>query len=443
MASETDSRGIETRYYYNSKTGYLLATINKTEGTGTAYTYDALGNITSVMPATFTSDTSYSSVGNAEKVNYTYDSVNMLDTIVTRSSTYSFNYDVFGNTTDISVGNRELAGYTYNPNNGKLATMTYGNGTTVRYVYDELDNVKEIWYNTGGTETKAYEYIYTSYGQLARFDNLITGKTTIYRYNGARQLVNTVEYDTDDMKNKFASNMDYDENHRLHSLYYVLNYTQSTSSAENITAYNYYYTPDGDLDSVSLYANVNDYFVDGEIEYSYDTFKRLTGRTYSFGTYTNSLSYSYKAGAESNSTTALVNTYTSTVNGTSTAYSYIYDNNGNITHIYINGTLKYRYEYDDLGQLVREDFVDNNCTYTYSYDNAGNLLTIKMYYFTDEGVEPTNIRATYAYGYSDDTWGDLLTSYGGQTITYDAIGNPLSYYNGSSYTKDKASPSRD
>ena len=31
-------------------------------------------------------------------------------------------------------------------------------------------------------------------------------------------------------------------------------------------------------------------------------------------------------------------------------------------------------------------------------------------------------------------WGDLLTGYNGTTITYDEIGNPLSYYNGTAYT---------
>lgn len=40
----------------------------------------------------------------------------------------------------------------------------------------------------------------------------------------------------------------------------------------------------------------------------------------------------------------------------------------------------------------------------------------------------------YTYGYTDANWKDLLTSYCGQTITYDAAGNPLSYYNGQSYT---------
>ena len=34
---------------------------------------------------------------------------------------------------------------------------------------------------------------------------------------------------------------------------------------------------------------------------------------------------------------------------------------------------------------------------------------------------------TIAYGYNDSQWGDLLTSYDGNTITYDAMGNPTSY----------------
>ena len=40
----------------------------------------------------------------------------------------------------------------------------------------------------------------------------------------------------------------------------------------------------------------------------------------------------------------------------------------------------------------------------------------------------------YNFTYGDSVWGDKLTAYKGVTITYDAIGNPLSYYNGSSYT---------
>lgn len=45
------------------------------------------------------------------------------------------------------------------------------------------------------------------------------------------------------------------------------------------------------------------------------------------------------------------------------------------------------------------------------------------------------------YDYGMDTgepdpedWNDRLIGYNGVDITYDAMGNPLSYYNGSSYT---------
>ena len=49
-----------------------------------------------------------------------------------------------------------MVSYTYNSYNGKLATMTYGNGTKVEYVYDELDRVSEVWYTKNSTRTKAY-----------------------------------------------------------------------------------------------------------------------------------------------------------------------------------------------------------------------------------------------------------------------------------------------
>lgn len=36
--------------------------------------------------------------------------------------------------------------------------------------------------------------------------------------------------------------------------------------------------------------------------------------------------------------------------------------------------------------------------------------------------------------YGDSEWKDLLTTYNGQTITYDAIGNPLTYRDGITMT---------
>ena len=112
--------------------------------------------------------------------------------------------------------------------------------------------------------------------------------------------------------------------------------------------------------------------------------------------------------------------------------SYTYDAAGNIQTVSKSGTVYDQYAYDELGQLIREDNKDANKSYTYTYDSRGNILEKKTYAFT-LGTLGT-AQKTDSYGYATDSWKDRLTSYNGQTITYDAIGNPLTYNNGSAYT---------
>ena len=59
----------------------------------------------------------------------------------------------------------------------------------------------------------------------------------------------------------------------------------------------------------------------------------------------------------------------------------------------------------------------------YTYDRGGNILS-KSYYAYTTGTPGTAVD-TIAYSYTDSNWKDKLTAYDGQTITYDAIGNPL------------------
>ena len=74
-------------------------------------------------------------------------------------------YDAFGNQTEIRAGENTLAEYEYNANNGKLNKVIYGNGFSVEYEYNSLENVSEIWYTYGsGIREKAYSYEYTSFG---------------------------------------------------------------------------------------------------------------------------------------------------------------------------------------------------------------------------------------------------------------------------------------
>ena len=108
-------------------------------------------------------------------------------------------------------------------------------------------------------------------------------------------------------------------------------------------------------------------------------------------------------------------------------FTYSYDSLGNITSIVTDnseGTFTSSYEYDALNQLVRENDQKNNVTYTYEYFN-GNILSKKQYAYTTG--ELGAVVNTINYGYGDNVWKDLLTSYNGKAITYDEIGNMTSF----------------
>ena len=89
--------------------------------------------------------------------------------------------------------------------------------------------------------------------------------------------------------------------------------------------------------------------------------------------------------------------------------SYEYDAEERITKVIdsVEGTVLYTY--DALGQLLTET-KNGVVVNTMTYDNCGNIKNKNG--------------KVYAY---DSTWKDLLTSYNGQSITYDAQGNPTSY----------------
>ena len=101
-----------------------------------------------------------------------------------------------------------------------------------------------------------------------------------------------------------------------------------------------------------------------------------------------------------------------TTNGEETEYTY--DAFGNILTITEDGVLQHSYTYDARNQLVGE--TSGTDSYVYSYDAGGNLVSVQK-----------NGEVIKSYTYGDASWKDLLTAFNGQSITYDAIGNPLSY----------------
>ena len=63
---------------------------------------------------------------------------------------------------------------------------------------------------------------------------------------------------------------------------------------------------------------------------------------------------------------------------------------------------------------------------TYLYDAAGNIQKKYTYVLTTAQNLPEAPEATSVYAY-DDVWRDKLVSVDGKAITYDTIGNPLTY----------------
>ncbi|MBR2886105.1 MAG: hypothetical protein IKB93_15170, partial [Clostridia bacterium] len=128
------------------------------------------------------------------------------------------------------------------------------------------------------------------------------------------------------------------------------------------------------------------------------------------------------------------------------AFTYYYDNVGNITKIAKsdsadpdNTAQRYRdYVYDLKNQLTREDNKSSGITTTYKYDSIGNITNKIEYAYATPGTSATQVKKQTAFVYGNDEksgWNNLLTSVKTtvgdttttQSITYDNIGNPTKY----------------
>ncbi len=112
-------------------------------------------------------------------------------------------------------------------------------------------------------------------------------------------------------------------------------------------------------------------------------------------------------------------------NGTTLSYAYDAEEHiTSVTEMYeVDGVPVVKvtsYTYDALGQLETE--TSNGVTTKFEYDNYGNIIAKGIADENGDIIEESKIVYTY-----DNVWKDKLTSYNGQSITYDAQGNPTEY----------------
>ncbi|WP_346848226.1 hypothetical protein [uncultured Clostridium sp.] len=129
--------------------------------------------------------------------------------------------------------------------------------------------------------------------------------------------------------------------------------------------------------------------------------------------------YGYKEGYAGSGTSMV-----SSIKNGNSEIKYTYDKSGRIETV-DNGKI-IKYYYDNLGQVVREDNGELNKTIVYTYDQSGNILKVTEYPLATTPQLGASTK-TVDYSYGDSNWKDKLTSYNGKAITYDAIGNPLTY----------------
>ena len=435
LLSEGSSYQKDTRYFYDQTNGRLLA-VTYPDGNGVSYGYDAIGNLISTLPAKLvTTGTSYSYNEDASgtAVAFDYHPINQrLTEIQTATTTYHFLYDAFGNTTEISAGDRILADYSYNPNNGKLNTLTYSNGLKVKYEYDTLDRVSKVQYNIGENEAfeTVYTYEYNSAGRLFSVTDHTSNEVVVCQYDSAGRLLKTYSYDSKTYLNKSGVLISYDKQSRVSEKSYYLDYKYAGNQLQNNYLY-YSYAYDavnGNLSVMTIGGSEHGYVMP-----LYDAFGRTKQRYVKLdggtGSFYNDINYTYQklSGSESAFVSQMESIIKETANSTQTLshniWKYAYDDNGNITQITdASGVIQNKYYYDALGQLIREDNRALGYSYTYSYDHAGNIVSKKRYAFSTGAL--TGSGRTVSYLYEDSSWGDLLTEFNGYTVAYDDIGNP-------------------
>ena len=338
-----------------------------------------------------------------------------------KTQNYLFTYDVYGNRTSTSIGDIVLASYSYNANNGTLSSMTYGPQTAplaaVTYGYDQLDRVKDVTYSDYNSGTSVtYGYDYSADGAIAGIrENSVLKYSATYDSLGRLIYSAKLEGGTPVL---YTSHQ-YDTSNRIKSQKWQMG---NQSFYETYT----YNNTDGTLQSVVLSGET--------LGFSYGSLKQLIKRTSPKVDTT----YSYTTNSSGNLTNR-VGTIQYLKPGTSSqlmpSLEYSYDQLGNITGVKEKNqagisTSAASYGYDVQNQLISETL--KNQSQTYSYDTYGNIRSKTV-------SKAGSVQERYNFSYENSSWLDQLSevSYTGSNgstvtkpLTYDAIGNPLSYFNG-------------
>lgn len=356
------------RYVYDSTTGNLTSETNRL-GIETTYTYYSTG----------------------EKQSEEFD-------------IYEFDYNIKGDITEVYVDNVNTLTYNYNAVY-QLTSEVYANGQSIRYSYDNDGNLIAQYHNN---DTAAFvTYTYDNDGELTEKVNTDTG----LRY----------EYDGDDVEVYKISN-----NTLVHS------YSEQFVEADEVL-------------ETEAHTDVT------QSNFGTTTTSVTSGNSVTYTTGNNTAEYSYTENSNNqitaddlkyNNVSVQPSTYTydNAGNVTGKEIGFLYDNENESVDILLEynhqrisgfgygGNIDIYYYYDDNGQLERVDAeYPFGKTRGFTYDSRGNITAKTQYHYTTGSLENATTEGTKSFSYASTGWTDKLLSVDNDSLTYDAVGNVLTF----------------
>ena len=411
--TEYDERGLVTAEY--DETGRQKTEISYLDGTGTvreevlpngsrrAYGYDADGTQTAVTQSTEDGEE------NSTQKQYTCGAVTK---VTSGANTVLYTYDGKRRKTAVYLNEADSAYVTYayadkvseDGQTVNKVTATLSDGKETETVSDVSGNVLRVSYDGQVQMSAAYD----GSNRLASITDGVTGVQTTYTYDDLDRVTSiagggiteTYTYSDDGCLTQKSVETDSEE--------YGYTYAYETNAAKTLASV----TADG----VTVYPGT-------------DMLGRSTGKRIEIaGAAFAEESIAYRKVGDHATNMPVTVRFGGMRQGSfvrTDNLRYKYDANGNISEVWENGRLSVRYGYDALNRLIREDNRPQGKTWTYTYDNNGNILQKRTFAYTVresaalEEQESEDIVYTYT--------GDKLLTYGGETIAYDALGNPTSY----------------
>lgn len=491
LSSYTDINDVKTEYTYNSSNGVLetktvgnnsvdydytpvgaLEEVTRTVSNlsdgvtqiKSTYSYSH-DRITSIKHNSVTYSFEYNSFGNVKKVHISDSSANAetnIDLI-----TYNYSNDYTQNLNSIVYANGDILSYEYYDNSEDIYRIYAGNQTSdtleclYEFEYENKEISKIIDFTccrvTMATDTgyvvrefieSPTEIIDASTGGTELF-SIETSSDGVVTYNlfgnSFEHIQNEPEFIANTYDSKLSSEHQFfigDEQFNIESVA-VSDYFDRIKSS-NIKITSNCFTDENNIKYEQSITKTYSYINNGEIDIIDETSDETIQKTQTtslLASLTNQVVNTYSQENTTSTTEQVLNTFTS---------SYEYDDVGRITRVsyeqeigeeHVGPILVYCYEYDEAGQLITDiNLLDDSIT-KYSYDSNGNIVS-KTIYEGESGYSFNYENSTYNlltasdsvnYVYGGNSTNpincsDILMSYDGKEITYDAAGNPLKYY---------------